>query len=256
MINNYERLIAASRAAAVHLLSSFFVAFLASILVFYFWYPFPYRELSGGRQLFLLIVFVDVVCGPLLTLVLFSPSKSRVELCCDLGFIVLIQLCSLSYGLYTVWEARPLFLVLDKDRFTVVVTSDIDKGSLGALQPSLKPGFFSKPVLVGLRNPVNLDEKNKVLLASISGGKDYAERPEFYLPYEGSDALRSLMAAKPLAAFLKRQPDQQLAAEKLAAEKKADLAQWVYLPVRGRQDWIAMLNNQGEIQGFLKGDGF
>ena len=34
------------------------------------------------------------------------------------------------------------------------------------------------------------------------------------------------------------------------------MAQLVYLPVVGRQDWVAVLDQQAQIQGFLKGDGF
>ena len=36
----------------------------------------------------------------------------------------------------------------------------------------------------------------------------------------------------------------------------ADVAQWLYLPVIARQDWVAVLDKQGQIQGFLRGDGF
>ncbi|MEO5659878.1 MAG: hypothetical protein ABIQ90_08790 [Polaromonas sp.] len=42
----------------------------------------------------------------------------------------------------------------------------------------------------------------------------------------------------------------------MVLEKSADIAQWPYLPVTGRQDWVAVLNAQGQIQGFLPGDGF
>ena len=42
----------------------------------------------------------------------------------------------------------------------------------------------------------------------------------------------------------------------LAANKGLDMAQLVYLPVVGRQDWVAVLDQQAQIQGFLKGDGF
>ena len=42
----------------------------------------------------------------------------------------------------------------------------------------------------------------------------------------------------------------------LALEKGADMAQWLYLPVVARQDWVAVLDKQGQIQGFLRGDGF
>jgi hypothetical protein len=32
--------------------------------------------------------------------------------------------------------------------------------------------------------------------------------------------------------------------------------EWKYLPVLGREDWIALLDQSGMIRGFLKGDGF
>lgn len=250
------RIRAAATAASIHLTCSLIVAALAGVLVFGLWYPYPYRELSGGRELFLLIVAVDVVCGPLLTAVVFNPAKPRAELWRDLGLIALIQLGALGYGLFTVWQARPLFLVQEVDRFKVVMAPDLDAVAVAALPAGLKPLAWGGPRVVAIRSPANVEEKNRVLFATIAGGRDYAERPEFYLPYEGVNALKSLKAAKPLVEFLKRWPDQQAAADKLAFEKKVNLAQWVYLPVRGRQDWIAVLDKQGEIQGFLKGDGF
>ena len=40
------------RAAGIHLGLSLLVAALAAALVFGVWYPYPYREISGGRALF------------------------------------------------------------------------------------------------------------------------------------------------------------------------------------------------------------
>ena len=76
------------------------------------------------------------------------------------------------------------------------------------------------------------------------------------MPYDDSAAAKALSRARPLAIFLQKQPGQQEAAQKLAQDKGADMAQWLYLPVVARQDWVAVLNKQGQIQGFLKGDGF
>ena len=250
------RIYAAMRVAGIHLLCSVVVAVLAAALVFGLWYPYPYRELSGGRQLFLLVIAVDVVCGPLLTLVLYNPTKLRAELWRDLGFVALIQLGALAFGLFTVWQARPLFLVLELDRFKVVMAPDLDSAAVAALSAALQPSRLSGPVTVAVRDPKDLKERNKVLFATIQGGRDYAERPEFYLPYEGAAALKSLQRAKPLSVFLQKYPDQQDAARKLALEKSADIAQWLYLPVVARQDWVAVLDKQGQIQGFLRGDGF
>ena len=247
------RIRAALRAAGVHLLISVVVALLAAVLVFAVWYPFPYRELAGGRELFLLIVVVDVVCGPLLTLVLFNPTKPRAELWRDLGLVALNQKAALGNGLWTVWQARPLYLVLEIDRFKVITAPDFPAEVLKDLPLELQPRWLGAPVVVGLRPPKDSDEKNTVMFEAIQTGRDYAERPEFYVPYEGAAALKR---AKPLATFLQKHPSQAKAAQDQATAKNADLSQWLYLPVMGRHDWVALLDAQGRVQGFLPGDGF
>ena len=68
------------RAAAIHLALSALVAMLAGVLVFALWYPFPYRDVSGGSELFRLVVAVDVVLGPLITFAVFNRAKPRKEL--------------------------------------------------------------------------------------------------------------------------------------------------------------------------------
>ena len=251
-----QRLRAATRAAALHLVGSVAVAVLAAALVFGFWFPYPYRDLAGGRELFLLIIAVDVICGPLLTMVLYNPAKPRAELCRDLGLVVLIQLAALGYGLHVVWQARPLYLVQEVDRFKVLSMPDLDMAEVRKLPIPMQVNWVKGPITVAIRAPKDAEEQQKVLLESVQGGRDYAERPEFYLPYEGAAALKALLRAKPLAAFLDKQPSQRSAAADLAASKGLAMAQLVYLPVVGRQDWVAVLDQKAQIQGFLKGDGF
>ena len=247
---------AAFYAASTHMLGSMVVALLAGMLVFGLWYPYPYRELAGGREIFLLIVVVDVICGPLLTLVFYNPAKPRAELWRDLGLVVLIQLAALGYGLHVVWQARPAYLVQEVDRFKVITLPELDAAEVDALPPALRLRSISGPLTVAIREPKDAEEQKKVLFESVQGGRDYAERPEFYIPYEGDAALKSLKRAKPLSVFLQKQPSQEAAARELLAEKRLDMNQLMYLPVVGRQDWVAVLDARGQIQGFLKGDGF
>ena len=192
----------------------------------------------------------------MLTFVLFNPKKPRKELLLDLGLVALVQLAALAYGMWTVWQARPLYLVQEVDRFKVISAPDVQVGSLALLSDSLRPRFLAGPQTVSIRPAKDADEHNKVLFEAAAGGRDYAERPEFYIPYDNAAAAKALTRAKPLAVFLQKQPSQQEAAQKLAREKGADIEQWLYLPVIARQDWVAVLDKQGQIQGFLRGDGF
>ncbi len=246
----------ALRAAVVHLLLSVVVAGLVTVLVFGAWFPAPLPELTGGTRLLWLVVGVSVVCGPLLTLVVCNPAKPRAELWRDLGLVVLIQLAALGYGLHVVWQARPVYLVQEIDRFKVIALPDLEQAELAQLPPALQPRWLGGPIIVAIRGPKDAAEEQKVMSESVQGGRDYAERAEFYLPYEGAAALKSLLRAKPLSVFLEKQPSQRNAAADLAASKGLDMAQLVYLPVVGRQDWVAVLDAQAQIQGFLKGDGF
>jgi hypothetical protein len=256
VITTSFRVRSAVRASAVHLVISFAIALAAAALVFGIWYPFPFRDLAGGRELFWLVVSIDVVCGPLLTLVLFNPAKIRLALVVDLGLVAIVQSVALGYGIFTAWEARPLYLVLEVDRFRVISIGNLEKQTLAILPTSLQTRLFSPPITVAIRPSKDAQERNRVLFESVQGGRDFAERPEFYLPYDGDAALTSLKRAKPLVIFLEKFPKEELVAQKIAVEKKANIADWFYLPVQGRQDWVVILDKTGMIQGFLKGDGF
>jgi hypothetical protein len=79
---------------------------LAALLVFGIWYPSPWRQLLGVAGVFGLVVGVDLVCGPLLTLVLASPKKSRKERWVDLS----LELIGVRFQLIQVaGEASPNF---------------------------------------------------------------------------------------------------------------------------------------------------
>ena len=251
-----DRMRAAGAASSLHFLLSCLIAVVASAVVFLVWYPHPYRDISGGRELFLLIIAVDIVCGPLLTLVLYNPNKPKTELWRDMALIAVIQLAALAYGMYTVWQVRPLYLVMEIDRFKVVTRLLLDEAALAQLPSELQPRWWTGPLVVGIREPKNAQEREKVLFESLQGGRDFAERPEFYQPYEGSVAAKSLRKAKPLAIFLQKHPDQKDAAADLTKASGTNAVLLFYLPVFSRKDWVAVIDSQGMIKGFLPGDGY
>ena len=152
MFGSTDRVKAASRAALLHLVGSVFVVALAATLVLWVWYPYPYNILSGGRHLFLILVAVDVTCGPVLTLILFNPRKSRRELVMDMTLVVALQVVALIYGVHTAYQARPLFLVHDVDLFRAVTVGDYGdadvRAAMAQMDASLRPHLLRGPVTV------------------------------------------------------------------------------------------------------------
>lgn len=250
---NKLRLKSAIAAMFWHCIASILIAVVVGILVFNVWFPYPYRQLAGGTELFFLIMTVDLVCGPLLTLVLFNPVKPKRELVTDLGLVVLVQLAALAYGLWTLHVARPLYLVHEVDRFKVIALADIDSQELASLPKVLQPAIFKRPQIAGLRE-ASQEERQKVMFESVQGGRDFGERPVFYVPYDAEQAAKAYAKAKPLVDFLKKHPTKQADIDKL--QLAAGQVQLRYLPVIARQDWVAVLNQQGEVVEYLQGDGF
>lgn len=252
---NKLRIQTAVKAMGLHFSGSLLVALIVGALVFGVWYPHPFRQLAGGTELFLLIMAVDLVCGPLLTLVLYNPIKHKRELVMDLGLVVLVQIAALVYGLWTLHVARPLYLVHEIDRFKVIALADVDATELKKLPETLQPKFFKGPLTVGLREATN-EERKTVMIESIQGGRDFGERPSFYVPYDVTQAAKAYAKAKPLETFAKKHPIKQADIDKLQTQAGAEAKLLRYLPIIARQDWVAVLNPKGEILGYLQGDGF
>lgn len=255
-MNISSRLVGASRAVVANFLFSLLMVLLAGILVFSVWYPFPYREMSGVSKLFLIVFSINIIFGPLLTLIFFNAAKPIAELWRDLLLVAVIQLVALGYGVWTIAQARPLFLVYEIDRFKVISSLDLLKNAVSVLPSDLQPHWWSGPVAVAIREPRNAEERNKVMFESALGGRDFGERPEFYIAYEHEQALKALKRAKPLSDFLKKQPLHQKEVEKLLHEKNLQLSESVYVPVVSKQNWTAILNKEGQIKDFVHGDGF
>lgn len=255
-MNSINRFKSASHAALWHLLGSMLIAAVAASLVFYLWYPYPYRELSGGEELFLLVVGVDVVCGPLLTLVLFNPRKPPLELFRDLTLVGLIQLTALAYGLWTVAIARPAFLVFEFDRFRVVSVAEIEPADLPAAMPDFRHLGYSGPQIIAARVPRPGDEGYLKSIDLSLQGLGPALRPSAWRNYAlFKDAV--LAKARPLALLKARYPERMLQINTSTAKIGLAEGKIGYLPLQGRhQFWVALVAmDDARVVGFLPLDG-
>ncbi|MES2581526.1 MAG: TfpX/TfpZ family type IV pilin accessory protein, partial [Pseudomonadota bacterium] len=194
------------RAGLLHLGLSLLVAALAALLVFGLWYPYPYRETSGGRELFQLLVAVDVVVGPLITLVIFDPRKPWRVMRRDLAVVGLVQLAALGYGLWTVYAARPVHLVFEYHRFQVVHAIDIPPASLQQAPAALQALPITGPTPLSLR-PFKDNSEMMEATTQAMAGLPQAAMPRLWRGY--ADARDEVLrAAKPLAELKARFPAQ------------------------------------------------
>lgn len=243
-------------AAGIHFGLSMVIATLAALLVFGLWYPYPYRETSGGRELFFIVVAVDVVLGPLITLVVFNRRKPRAELRRDLAIVVLIQLAALCYGVWTVFVARPVHLVFEIDRFRVVHAVDVDEKLLSMKPGDIKAMPLTGPTLLAVRPFKNAQESFDATVAAL-GGADLGARPDLWRPYAAAKA-DVLQAAKPVSQLKSRFPAKAGDVDVVLqnAGRRADAM--VYLPMVGRRSfWTVFVDPvTAEVVAFMPLDPF
>ena len=223
------RLRAAAGASLKHLLLSLLVALLGAVLVFVFWYPYPYDQLVGGQTLFLILIAVDVSCGPLLTLVVFNPKKPRNELWRDIGIIVVLQMAALVYGLNSVAQARPVFLAFEGDRFRVVRVPDIDIDKISEAPENLRALSLLGPKLIGTRLAKSTDPEYLSSIQSSLNGLDPSSRPGRWLAY--SQQQREVLAkAQPLTLLGQKHPSERRLIEAAVSKTGLSEKQLGYFP--------------------------
>ncbi len=243
-----------ARAAAIHLIFSLALAVVCALLVFGLWYPGQFRQLAGGRELFLLVTSVDVVMGPLLTLAVFDRSKSKAHLAIDLTVVVALQMSALAYGLYTVFVARPVAIVFEVDRLRLITAFDVHRPELASAPKEYRELPLLGPWLLGARAPRTPAEHTDALFMGLKG-IDTGARPIFWQPYAASKAT-ALAKSRPIAILIAKEPQRADDTRQRLAALGADESSARFLPAQARGDWSAVLDKTGEVLGYLPVDGF
>jgi hypothetical protein len=175
------------RAFVTHLAASFFVLLLLLGVLYAGWYRWPGWYLAGAEVIGGLMVMVDVGLGPLGTLVISNPVKSRREWRRDISMIVAVQLLALAYGCYTLWEGRPLFYAFSLNRIEMVRSADFKEKDIQAARETgaaIQPDWLSPVRWIWARLPDDPDEQLKIVMSTVFGGDDVTVIPQYFRPWD------------------------------------------------------------------------
>jgi hypothetical protein len=217
------------QAFAIHLLIS--SAVLGSFLAFVFlvWYPHPVFILEGLVQIVWVLVGVDIVLGPALTLVVFKTGKPGLKR--DLSIIAAIQIAGFIYGAHTFYVERPAFAVFyDSDKFEVIPASDMK--DLGKLDPVLGHSKLGGPSIVFVDAPTEISELKKILEEMKKGAPPIHLRPEFYKPLKGN--INKKFSLSRDLDKLQAVPANETAIALFKSEYGERVNEFVYFPISGK----------------------
>lgn len=203
-------------AFATHLLLSVAVVGGIALAAFLLWYPDGLYHVAGLDRLLLVMLGIDLTAGPLLTLIVYKPGKPSLRF--DLTVIALAQLAFLAFGLHTLWQSRPVFLVGTPETFTVVFANEVDPDDLAnAPRPEWRRLSWTGPQLVGARMPDDPGQRRRVMEEFMAGGAGIERNPRYYISYEqvaedvlatGSQALDAMAIQPEVAERAGRRPGQ------------------------------------------------
>lgn len=223
-----------------HFSISLLVACIAMSIVFFLWYPLPLAKAVGVTHIFLMMLAIDVIVGPVLGSLVYKEGKKSLKF--DLAVIILIQLSAFVYGFYSIAQGRPAWIVYSVDRFQVIRKNDI------ALQPKVEVKFEYQNIswigakFVGVELSKNKEQKQKDMFNAVLG-LTLAQQPDRYIPF--SQVQQDIQKNSQDLKLLNQFNNQQVVANILNQYPSANA--WVPLKAYA-VDMVVLLNkNKGAV---------
>lgn len=152
-----------------HLLISVLIALVATYLIFGVWYPAPLDKALGVGFIFMMMIAIDVIVGPLLGLVVYKEGKKTLKM--DLTVIILIQVIAVSYGMYSIAQARPVWIAFNHYRFELVRNNELKTENITHAQPQF----------VAVKQATDPQEQQIEQMSAMLNGISLAQYPERYI---------------------------------------------------------------------------
>lgn len=232
------------RASGIHLGLSTLIFLVALYLILVTWYPGFHFTVDGGWQGVRIMVAVDLVLGPTLTLIIFNPFKARKLIVFDLSCIGLTQLGALVWGFYAIHSQHPVAITYSDGMFYSITAEPIrlEKRDVSMLDELSD----RKPALIYVAPPANEDEETRAAMMEIVGTVAAHEDPFFFRAFPPHwDGVKS----KALDAEAQARNDPQFAQElgDFIAGRGGQAGDYFFFPYTGRYGTCTLaLSSSGE----------
>lgn len=235
------------RASLVHfIISSIIVANIVAITALS-WYPGALFSHTGGLHLSVILMIVDCLLGPLLTLVVYNKEKKSNTK--DMVCLLSIQAIFLFYGTFSIYSSRPAYIAWVNNQFHLVKANEIESKHQEQAQAEFRSIGSFGPIFVATRQPLDTRINNDILFAELSG-MGIQNLPNFYIPikYKIDEICKTGISIGML-----KGPTQRIAALRKFANSRNVRGHIVfhYLRYNTAILYVAINSKTGEILGIL-----
>lgn len=162
-----------------HLSISFLISLIAVGVIFYIWYPYPLAQAVGVTQLFIMLIVIDVIVGPIMTFLIYKKDFNVFKI--DLAIIVIIQVAAFLYGFYSIAQGRPAWIVFNQNKFELVRANDQVIDNAEKIHEEFKKVSWFGPRYVSVLPSSDPKQKEDDLFMEVLGGVSLAQKPERYV---------------------------------------------------------------------------
>lgn len=236
------------KAFLVHFLISLAIFLVLLYLIVFVWYPQPYFAADGGWQGIRLIFGVDLVLGPLLTLIVFRPGKPGLKL--DLALIGLLQASALAWGVWIVHDQRTALVVYADGTFTSLTREQIR--DVGDQAQSIVDAAEKLPALAFVQLPADKKERLELKFKTVFSGLPLYALGERYQPFDAQILPEVISEGESLEAGQEEAEKQEI--ERFLTEHGGSADDYRTYPLRCRYDErrLVLRKADGAIVGSLK----
>jgi len=237
------------QAFAVHLTTSAIIVGLFLGLTFFVLYPAPLFQVEGAWLAIQVLLGVDIVLGPLLTLIVFKPGKPGLKY--DMAMIIAVQLSAFIYGANVVISERPAIVSFAVDRFVVIAAAETEEMAMDKIDSEQVDLKAIGPTYVYAQMPENPAE-NDLVFGPLEGKPDLERRPEFYSDLHANIA-KSFDQAMDLEKYVEKFEDARGKVENYLTASGKSYADIAAYPVSGKHhDMVIVVDKQSkQLAGFI-----
>jgi hypothetical protein len=235
----------------IHLGLSACIVGLVAALMLFIWYPQPWFMHDGGWTVFQLILAVDVVLGPLLTLIIYRRGKPGLKR--DLSIIAAVQLGALAFGMTTMLQHRPVYVVYAENNFFAITwaqlrhgTKDMDRLDAFKTTSNMLPMAY-------LQLPADAAERARLRSAAGQGGPLVISLGDHYRPLSATDWKEILRQGPDIETLARSDADIAAALQRFRASHAGVMETIAFVPVVCRNDvlMLAIDRNTFRVVGWL-----
>lgn len=223
------------KAFGIHLGISILIALVSLYIVFMVWHPAPLAEVVGVTHIFIMMLGIDVILGPLLTFIVARQGKKSLKF--DFSVIIVLQFAAFTYGIYNIAISRPVYIAFDTSRFEVVQANNIPVESLEQASADYNSLGWGKPKFVAVKPTTSIEQKNDRLFVELETGVAPSMQPNLYEPLDNQWSIMSKQA-KPLNQLEQHNKEKEIGA---IIANHSEVDSW--LPLKGYEsDAVVLLN--------------